>query len=353
MKATPLVLLFLAIFCVYNTHCWGSDGHKMIAQIAQHFLTPEANANMQKQLGNLTLPDIATLPDYYDSNPDGSWSSHLHYVDLPSNATQFEIQYCIETNGCVITAIYNYTYLLQKNKNIVNQCSNNATGTGMSEPCPLSFLTHFVGDSHQPLHVAFTVDRGGNSFAVEWFGQATNLHHVWDSEIIYEYEDYYIHGSWPEFGEELIQNLEDHPTLMYEYGNVTNPSTWGNESFELARYNAYNMEPGTVILANDPIKVDDRLINRRNFVPYSEAYTCACPNLSTPFYDKNILIVKRRLEAAGVRLANMLNIIYSTNFFESDNYFESLYNELFSFQKDVESYPHPFRIVEPRCDHKH
>ena len=30
-----------------------------------------------------TLADIATLPDSYDHNSGGSWSSDLHYVDLP------------------------------------------------------------------------------------------------------------------------------------------------------------------------------------------------------------------------------------------------------------------------------
>ncbi|KAA8544990.1 hypothetical protein F0562_019793 [Nyssa sinensis] len=48
----------------------------------------------------------------------------------------------------------------------------------------LLFLSHFMGDIHQPLHVGFTSDEGGNTIDLRWFGHKSNLHHVWDREII-------------------------------------------------------------------------------------------------------------------------------------------------------------------------
>ncbi|CAI5533707.1 unnamed protein product [Closterium sp. Naga37s-1] len=48
----------------------------------------------------------------------------------------------------------------------------------------LMFLAHFAGDIHQPLHVGFTSDLGGNRVHVTWFKRKTNLHAVWDSFII-------------------------------------------------------------------------------------------------------------------------------------------------------------------------
>ena len=52
------------------------------------------------------------------------------------------------------------------------------------EPCALEFLTHFVGDIHQPLHVSYADDRGGNSVEVHFFNEKTNLHECWDTKII-------------------------------------------------------------------------------------------------------------------------------------------------------------------------
>ena len=48
----------------------------------------------------------------------------------------------------------------------------------------LRFLIHFMGDLHQPLHVADNDDRGGNNRAVTFLGNPTDLHKVWDGELI-------------------------------------------------------------------------------------------------------------------------------------------------------------------------
>ena len=40
------------------------------------------------------------------------------------------------------------------------------------------FLAHFVGDVHQPLHVSFEEDEGGNTIMVHWYRRKANLHHV-------------------------------------------------------------------------------------------------------------------------------------------------------------------------------
>jgi hypothetical protein len=51
----------------------------------------------------------------------------------------------------------------------------------------LKFLVHLVGDLHQPMHVGRLEDKGGNDIQVEWFGRGSNLHRVWDSNMIDDY----------------------------------------------------------------------------------------------------------------------------------------------------------------------
>jgi nuclease S1 len=48
----------------------------------------------------------------------------------------------------------------------------------------LRFVVHLVGDLHQPLHVGDNHDRGGNDTQVRWFNRGSNMHRVWDSDII-------------------------------------------------------------------------------------------------------------------------------------------------------------------------
>jgi hypothetical protein len=48
----------------------------------------------------------------------------------------------------------------------------------------LRFLVHFVGDVHQPLHVGFLSNLGGNTLRGSFFGAVDNLHHIWDFGIL-------------------------------------------------------------------------------------------------------------------------------------------------------------------------
>ena len=48
------------------------------------------------------------------------------------------------------------------------------------------WVTHLVGDLHQPLHVGDKTDRGGNEVAVVIDGRegrGVNLHSIWDRDL--------------------------------------------------------------------------------------------------------------------------------------------------------------------------
>ncbi|RZK60871.1 MAG: S1/P1 Nuclease, partial [Pedobacter sp.] len=45
-------------------------------------------------------------------------------------------------------------------------------------------LVHMVGDLNQPMHTARKEDLGGNKVYVTWFGEKSNLHRVWDDQLI-------------------------------------------------------------------------------------------------------------------------------------------------------------------------
>ena len=47
----------------------------------------------------------------------------------------------------------------------------------------LTYSEQFIGDIHQPLHDE-NLDRGGNGIPVTFDGVATNLHHIWDTNML-------------------------------------------------------------------------------------------------------------------------------------------------------------------------
>jgi hypothetical protein len=45
-------------------------------------------------------------------------------------------------------------------------------------------LIHLISDLHQPLHTGYETDRGGNDVSLLLDGKKTNLHRVWDTQLI-------------------------------------------------------------------------------------------------------------------------------------------------------------------------
>ena len=77
------------------------------------------------------------------------------------------------TDGCVVKGIQRYEAELKS-----------ASTRAEDRQQALKFLTHYVGDIHQPLHVGPPKDKGGNSIEVQLFSRKTNLHAVWDDGMI-------------------------------------------------------------------------------------------------------------------------------------------------------------------------
>ena len=48
----------------------------------------------------------------------------------------------------------------------------------------LRFLIHCIEDMHMPMHVGDNHDRGGNDTQVRFFDKGTNMHRLWDSDMI-------------------------------------------------------------------------------------------------------------------------------------------------------------------------
>ena len=130
-------------------------------------------------------------------------------------------------------------------------------------------LVHLVGDLHQPLHIGEKKNKGGNSIQVQWHGKGSNLHRVWDSNMIEEWNMSYL---------ELADNakhLSKEQVKVLQKGDVLD---WLNDTHKLTQ-KVYGS-----------IKSGDKLGYR-----YSYDY---------------FPIVREQLQKGGLRLAKLLNEIF-------------------------------------------
>ncbi|KAE9979017.1 hypothetical protein EG328_001147 [Venturia inaequalis] len=156
---------------------WGTLGHDTVALIAQNFISAETTSFAQRILNDTSttyLANVATWADSYRYTAAGKFSAAFHYIDAeddPPHSCGVDLQRDCGTEGCVVSAIANYT--------------TRATDTSLSAAQrfdALKFVIHFVGDIHQPLHDE-ALEVGGNTINVTFDSTITNLHHIWDSNI--------------------------------------------------------------------------------------------------------------------------------------------------------------------------
>jgi nuclease S1 len=175
------ILFFLitaAVLIPAPAHAWGALGHRLVARLAYSQLTPQARAQVAELLANEAEPTLAGIAnwadDLRDNNPDlGKRTSRWHYVNIGSHDCAYEAERDCRNGDCVVEAIRRQsTILADRNKPKAERLQ------------ALKFVVHFVGDVHQPLHASKTKDRGGNDFQVNYRGQGSNLHSVWDSGLL-------------------------------------------------------------------------------------------------------------------------------------------------------------------------
>ncbi len=166
--------LFAPNFVVASTPkpLWGDNGHRVVGYIADKHLSRKARKKIEKILGNESLAMASTWSDFIKSDSSlNAQTATWHYVNIPDGQTYEQMQK--DPRGDVIEAI----------DRMMKDLQDPATNIEKKR-FALRFLIHLVGDLHQPLHTGRAEDLGGNKIKVRWFGRETNLHRVWDSDLI-------------------------------------------------------------------------------------------------------------------------------------------------------------------------
>jgi len=264
MKIIHLKKLLLGIAIMYlplKSAAWGTEGHRIAGQIADSYLTPNARKAVKAILGNESIALASNWADFIKSDPAYSYLSSWHYIDFDKVYTYPEMQDYLnhDTNTDAYTKLQFLIGELKK-KNLSPE----------NKLLYLRMLIHIVEDVHQPMHAAHADDKGGNDFKVNWFNTPTNLHAVWDSQLI-DFQQL----SYTEYTVAI-----NHPSAAQRADWQKAPvAKWIFESNQLAEKLYTEIKPG------------DTLNYKYNFT--------------------HIDIINWQLLKAGVRLAGILNQLFS------------------------------------------
>jgi hypothetical protein len=251
-----------------EARAWGDLGHKVICEIAFRLVQPDTQAaiNRLMQLDSefKTFSDSCIYPDHPRIR------AAEHFLNLPRDSKGLTSDECPLVDACVLTAIlYDFKILRAKEQ------------TDASKLVALKSLGHWVGDIHQPLHVSFLDDKGGNTIRTS--GQCPgNLHAVWDTCLV----QYAVGPDVSEAVSDLLAAIS--PERNAEW-NASAPRDWANESFAIAEAarTRYCVMNGS-----------------------SCDMTSGALNISAQYLDANEQVVKEQLQKAGVRLARLLDTAF-------------------------------------------
>lgn len=162
--------LVLIVFCILNANAWGSKGHAMVAQVAFHHLDDATKKNVLAYLDGMTIEEAANWMDNIKDDHSYDYMKPWHYANFG------------EGQPVAILQGGNIMYQLEQT---IKALEHKDTLTKAEIKLKILYLFHLIGDLHQPLHVGYGHDKGGNTVQLNYKGKGTNLHSFWDSGIIY------------------------------------------------------------------------------------------------------------------------------------------------------------------------
>ena len=248
--------LTFCLLILISTTCfsWGPTGHRVVGLEAEKRLSAKAKKNIAKFLGQQSLAEVSTWMDEIRSDSTYNYMTDWHWVTIETGKTYDQSPK--NPKGDVIVTLEKIIGELKKH-----------TLDKKTETEYIKMLVHLVGDIHQPLHVGCCDDQGGNKVKVKWFRTETNLHHVWDSDMI------------------------DNTKLSFS---------------ELAGFLGEPNQAVLISLQKNSVRewADESMSFRK------QVYDIGDGNLDFKYSYKYFSIAKQRMMQAGIRLAGILNQIY-------------------------------------------
>lgn len=250
----------MLVLPVAKAQAFGLIGHRVVGAIAEQHIKPKTLKKIHAITDGDSLAEIANWSDFVRSDPAWSHADTWHYMSIGD--TQTFDSYKHPESGDILTALAKFEAVLRDPK--ANKVAKREA---------LAFYVHLLGDLHQPLHVGRKDDRGGNDIKVYWFYELSNLHRVWDTQII-EYQ-----------------------MLSYtEYvAFISNPKSKQQQAWGTGDYISWAKESQAL---------------RAQVYDFGKQSEPEMPTLGYQYIFNNKALVEQRLVQAGVRLGYMLEQIF-------------------------------------------
>lgn len=240
------VFLGFILLCLPATaRAFGSIGHQQICNLAYQLVTPDTRQQIDQLLAAgpaQTFAQGCVWPDEVRRDPAYQFTTPFHYLNVPRQQSRLQPKDCA-AKGCLLSALRHYGALLQQ------------PGASRQRAEALLFYSHFLADLHQPLHVSYADDLGGNKTAVYYFGTPANLHGIWDTAMLKSlgYNDN------QQLAADKLAALQPAKVRQWQSGS---PLIWAQQSLTQTRQVYQQYKPG-MLFSQPELNRDGPVIEKR------------------------------------------------------------------------------------------
>ncbi|WP_423146526.1 S1/P1 nuclease [Rubrolithibacter danxiaensis] len=174
-KSRIILICILLVYIPANTMAWGILGHRIVGGIAESYLSKKTLDEIRKILGNESLAIASNWADFVKSDPAYNYLGRWHYINFDKGLSFTNMNQVLKKD----TSVNAYTKL----KFLIDELKKKSLPKE-KKVLYLRLLIHIVADIHQPFHVGYAEDKGGNNIKVSWFNKRTDMHGLWDSQLI-------------------------------------------------------------------------------------------------------------------------------------------------------------------------
>lgn len=216
--------------------------------------------------------------------------------------TSIDTGACPATASCILAGIERDAAILK-----------NTSKSNEDRVFALMALGHWLGDIHQPLHISFADDRGGNGIDAKLRGKCgtsdyrvENLHGVWDNclleaglfERVRKRADYKKSWSKNTITYRAVDTLQVNTTLSEEKGLIgADPWVWANESYQIT------LDPKVRYC----VRVGTQCQYSDSMVTLPSGGPKRMEQLEQSYLTAYERIAESRVKKAGFRLAHIVN----------------------------------------------
>ena len=319
-------VLFLAVVPISQVLAWGYVGHRVVCEMAFDILDSDMQSAANKLVRSFAKPNGRRFKDFRESCAFADTARHnardglkrwqrytdfdrWHYMNVPRTTARLTRKTKLKKSASnsmhnVFQAGAGKTRgILDVEKICQSDCVIHAIAfhsrilgdpelSRAKRAEALIFLSHWIADIHQPLHVGFADDRGGSKIRlVLEDGVGKNLHSAWDAGLIKRSRGkrklrQYIHD---------LSQIEQ--ANKVEWAREFNPLQWAAESYNIAtsvdaKYCQWKVNP-----EHDSVKKT----NAKSCQPISTPIS-----INEQYVSRITPLLEKRLQQAAVRLATHL-----------------------------------------------